>query len=373
MSVLDNLNTEDQSSYVNAVNEIVGKRTISEAIGAPLNKADKWTDMESKINGLLSTFKTNMMLNGVTVESGDKFKQLIDKIKTLNEGETKGIKFAEGAITTPTLVSTVRSQRMTFNEPLDFVPSIVFISFSGYSVLATGYLTNCTVCSSYANSSSNVCATLNSYINGIDNTGFNFNYSVNQNTTLQSAKWHAIGVGEEDTTLRDTLASILENKGVDVTEDDDMASLITKVDSIQSFKVNAGTSVTAYNWNGDNTSVKTIGTGSATVTHNSLKWKSSWDGTYSILYIPNIIDYSGYGMRATFYYKILDASGNEILTSNNYTGNDGTNVINNVNVTLQKDQSIQIYISATAGDNGCKIYGGQFYVRCSIDLGGTTI
>ena len=35
--------------------------------------------------------------------------------------------------------------------------------------------------------------------------------------------------GGEDTTLRDLLASILENKGVDVTEEDDMASLISKV------------------------------------------------------------------------------------------------------------------------------------------------
>ena len=42
---------------------------------------------------------------------------------------------------------------------------------------------------------------------------------------------YAIGVGEEDTTLRDSLASILEEEGVSVTEEDDMASLITKVDS----------------------------------------------------------------------------------------------------------------------------------------------
>ena len=44
---------------------------------------------------------------------------------------------------------------------------------------------------------------------------------------------YAIGVGEEDTTLRDSLASILENKGVSVTPEDDIASLITKVDSMR--------------------------------------------------------------------------------------------------------------------------------------------
>ena len=193
------------------------------------------------------------------------------------------------------------------------------------------------------------------------------------NDTISAKDTEINNLVASETTNKTNLATVLTNKGVNASSDETMSSLITKVDSIQSFKINAGTSVTLYSWNGDNTSVKTIGTGSATVTHDSLKWKSSWDGTFSILYIPNIMNYSGYGMSATFYYKILDASGNAILTSDNYTGNDGANVINNVSVTLQKDQSVQVYISATAGDNGCKIYGGQFYVKCSIDLGGTTI
>jgi hypothetical protein len=42
--------------------------------------------------------------------------------------------------------------------------------------------------------------------------------------------WYAIGVGEEDTTLRDSLASILQEEGVSVSDEDDMASLIGKVD-----------------------------------------------------------------------------------------------------------------------------------------------
>ena len=53
------------------------------------------------------------------------------------------------------------------------------------------------------------------------------NYTTDYAVDIQ---WYAIGVGEEDTSLRDSLADILENKGVDVTEEDDMASLITKVD-----------------------------------------------------------------------------------------------------------------------------------------------
>jgi hypothetical protein len=54
--------------------------------------------------------------------------------------------------------------------------------------------------------------------------------SVGGDVTNIKYSWYAIGVGEEDTALRDSLASTLENKGVNVTEEDDIASLISKVD-----------------------------------------------------------------------------------------------------------------------------------------------
>ena len=76
------LNTEN-NTIVGALAEIVGKKEIANAIGEPLAETDKFTEMSSEINGLLSTFKTNMMNAGVVVESGDKFKSLIDKIKGL--------------------------------------------------------------------------------------------------------------------------------------------------------------------------------------------------------------------------------------------------------------------------------------------------
>jgi hypothetical protein len=65
---------------INKEDSNAGKQLIANAIGEPLNAEDTFSAMSSDINGLLSTFKTNMMNNGVTVESGDKFKQLIDKI-----------------------------------------------------------------------------------------------------------------------------------------------------------------------------------------------------------------------------------------------------------------------------------------------------
>jgi hypothetical protein len=47
---------------------------------------------------------------------------------------------------------------------------------------------------------------------------------------IPGIQYYAIGVGEKDTTLRDSLADILIDEGVIVPEEDDMATLITKVD-----------------------------------------------------------------------------------------------------------------------------------------------
>ena len=76
-----------------------GKQLIANAIGEPVSAEDTFSAMSNDINSLLSTFKTNMMNNGITVESGDKFKQLIDKIATMvEEGEGKGIQMTSGEI-----------------------------------------------------------------------------------------------------------------------------------------------------------------------------------------------------------------------------------------------------------------------------------
>ena len=66
--------------------------------------------------------------------------------------------------------------------------------------------------------------------NSFSITGINSQYVHTIIPSGAKIKWYAIGVGEEDTTLRDSLASILQEEGVSVTEEDDMASLISKVD-----------------------------------------------------------------------------------------------------------------------------------------------
>ena len=228
------LNTENKT-IVGALAEIVGKKEIANAIGEPLAETDKFTEMSSEINGLLSTFKTNMMNAGVVVESGDKFKALIDKIKGLTEGEgNKGIQFAEGDLNVN--IPYNNSQWLDAGEivvplTLDFTPTYIFIDISIYNSNLELYNNDFYI--SNMLSSKIVSGNVNGYfsLKNVSSDGFTISYPRRPpNYVTITNKYYAIGVGEEDTSLRDSLADILEDEGVDVTEEDDMASLITKVD-----------------------------------------------------------------------------------------------------------------------------------------------
>ena len=241
--VIDSLKT-DSKSIVGAINELFqsannGKELIASAIGEPVSAEDTFSAMSSDINGLLSTFKTNMMNNGVTVESGDKFKSLIDKIATMvEEGEGKGIQFAEGEFSA-TLES---SDSVRVDYDFGFTPTIVFVNVSKTMCLDEDYISyteNPNACASSVSQSRIPIYAGSNYlynsgyvsIKNITDTGFDIVSTAPIDNYIYVDHWYAIGVGEEDTTLRDSLASILEEEGVSVTEEDDMASLISKVDS----------------------------------------------------------------------------------------------------------------------------------------------
>ena len=246
---LDSLETDAKGNMVQAINELAdkidteiaeGKELIANAVGEPLTTEESFDEMSSDINGLLSTFKANMMNNGITVESSDRFKSLIDKIATLADNEGKGLKYATG---TGSRVPTNSS--ITINTNLDFVPTVLFCHFPilRYQSDSSGndQHANVCICSNFPTLDNKWAATdwdkliisnitKNSFkLTATPAYGGDYGYKV---WTEGDTTWYAIGVGEEDTTLRDSLADILENKGVDVTEEDDMASLITKVDSI---------------------------------------------------------------------------------------------------------------------------------------------
>ena len=238
----------ESKDVIGAINELFqsannGKELIANAIGEPLDASDTFSAMSNDINSLLSTFKTNMMNNGITVESSDKFKQLIDKIATMvEEGSGKGIQFAEGNLYETTLSSygTVKYSE-TFSTNLDFIPTLIFIG--PVTVMGRNYDYSEQVNKLYISNlnSTYVRSTTEQYVEiiNISENSFTINFWAANNSSYygrvyltNDTKYYAIGIGEEDTTLRDSLADILENKGVDITEEDDMASLITKVDNI---------------------------------------------------------------------------------------------------------------------------------------------
>ena len=243
--VIDSLKT-DSKSIVGAINELFqsannGKELIANAIGEPLDASDTFSAMSTDINGLLSTFKTNMMNNGVMVESNDKFKSLIDKISTIvEEGGGKGIQIANGESTSISYSETADASLIVSN--LNFKPTIIIGIYSTWIILYSSdtYFYSYPEYILFApGTGGHIGSIMYSNINKhtkfyVNNTGFCLPLVPNSYNsypvTSTNVKWLAIGVGEEDTTLRDSLASILEEEGVDVTEEDDMASLITKVD-----------------------------------------------------------------------------------------------------------------------------------------------
>ena len=249
----DTLSTNSQT-LSGAINELFqsannGKELIASSIGEPLSSEQTFNAMSNDINGLLSTFKTNMMKNGITVEGGDKFKQLIDKISTMvEEGSGKGIQFASGKIPNiTTQVNETKSISLPLNG-LTFQPTYLFITiktiaydFGSSSYDTTSFILDNIITTSTAKTKwidpNNGRFAIGAYISNITNASCTLTYVTETAlssmgvTGLRDIIYYAIGVGEEDTTLRDSLASILQDSGINVTEEDDMASLITKVDT----------------------------------------------------------------------------------------------------------------------------------------------
>ena len=247
----DTLSTNSQT-LSGAINELFqsannGKELIASSIGEPLSSNQTFQAMSNDINSLLSTFKTNMMNNGVTVNSGDRFKALIDKIATLSDNEGKGVQFASGSIPN---ITTQGNETKSISLPLNgltFQPTYLFITIKtiAYTLSGSSYDTVSFVIDN--STTSTVKATwigygtiaIGAYISNITNASCTLTYVTETSssygstgvTGLRDITYYAIGVGEEDTTLRDSLASVLQDSGVDVTEEDDMASLITKVDT----------------------------------------------------------------------------------------------------------------------------------------------
>ena len=247
---INDLETDDKSNIINAVNSLMVDRVdnaenigkLADAIGEPVTANHSVDEVVEGLGELLSTFKTNMMNSGVVVESSDKFKALIDKIEGLIEGEgNKGIKFASGTVA----CDDITQDYFYKINNIGFKPTILLMSTSDItSTSSTPYYKG--IFYNGLESETEYVCYINDYsstenrsiqsiefitdVTFINEDSVTLRYYVNGYEATDDFKWYAIGVGEEDTTLRDSLASILEEEGVSVTEEDDMASLISKVD-----------------------------------------------------------------------------------------------------------------------------------------------
>lgn len=318
IGTLSNLKTSAKDSLVSAVNELFqsannGKQLIADAIGTPLSSSDTFSAMNNSINNLLSTFKTNMMKNGVAVTSEDKFKTLIDKIAALSDSDGKGTQYAEGTLSYKwdPINDYGDTYRTTVNTNLGFVPTLIFVKCSIYDDKNNYYVDNGWV------SNLNVLQSNNRYTNGnitklsikdITAKSFILEHYSGVYTGVTCSKWYAVGVGEEDTTLRDSLASILQKEGVTITDGDDMASLITKADEefSKQYKIVPGTTITFKTLQYTNT-VKSA----AWVEFYNYTMYQMPEGTYTI---KATWKYSTASCKATIKISVL--SGSTVLSTN---------------------------------------------------------
>jgi hypothetical protein len=279
---ISQLNT-DSKDLVGAINELFqnannGKELIADAIGEPLNSNDTFSAMSDKIINLLYKFRTNMANSGVVVEGGDNFEQLIDKITIMAE-EGKGVRYNAGAYS----LGEVRTfdefyggqwadcDYQSINIPKAFDMNFIYVytdynypiidpdSGRTYDVYAMDCIIYDPLVQTLDDGTPYVFAhniydvydaetgeqhnwgNWSTYVKLIDDTDHvslpligSYYMEPNplsyDNITFNS--YYAVGFGEEDTKLRNSLASILQDEGVSVTEEDNMDSLIAKVDTV---------------------------------------------------------------------------------------------------------------------------------------------
>ena len=80
------LSTENTKTIVAALNEILGKDIICNAVGSPLLTTDTFAELGEKINVMVSDFKAKLLGLGVSVSSIDKIAVLIEKMGEIDLG-----------------------------------------------------------------------------------------------------------------------------------------------------------------------------------------------------------------------------------------------------------------------------------------------
>ena len=233
------LETEVNTDIISAVNSLMVDRVdniesigkLAEAIGEPVTASDSIDEVVDKVDELVTSFKSKVLNAGIMYESGDKFKELIAKLEGLvaGEGGNNGLQLAMGE---GNVIGGDDGYQYFQVRNLEFKPDVViiyertnFVMYNGlkdennfYYVLPGG-----------DTSIADIIPMGGSIF--VDANGFSFSDTTAEINDVFT--YYAIGVGEgqEDSTLLETLKSILSDEQVEVSDEDTMADLIVKVDS----------------------------------------------------------------------------------------------------------------------------------------------
>lgn len=276
-SKMSELEGKINEAFQNANN---GKNLIATAIGAPLSGNDTFSAMSDKINGLTNDFKDALSNSGVEISDTDKLQDLIAKIEEAGNSESQ-MQTLTGQIIpafvykrmTLTLTAYEMGEQIAdsqiieedipcFTVPLSLEPTTIMAEIettmtsepdaeTGYSLTAvfsqeyyyniavSNLLTSTTTVSVAGSDTINYIVTSElyregqtlflPYILGVE-LGEEDPQEIFNNITRNYYIITGGGAGE-DNALRNFVASLLTDKGVYVTQQDDLASLLNKVDT----------------------------------------------------------------------------------------------------------------------------------------------
>jgi hypothetical protein len=243
----NNLQTTDKT-IVGAINELFqsannGKELIANAIGEPISDEDTFSAMSEKIDTLTKTFRGNLIECGVSVNSNDKLKILIDKLHDIIRiiGGV-GLRFSEGNALNMSTTGSQPTTKQTVSHNMRFIPTYVFVNISQAYTLNLN--TNVITSNLNATEINNQTYVTVVKVDNLTTNTFDISVTDDQGCNLSGLTWYAIGVGEEDTTVRDLLVEMLVKEGVSVSDDDNILVLLEKIaNELTKQVVPAGTAV----------------------------------------------------------------------------------------------------------------------------------
>lgn len=168
------------------------KQKLANAIGEPVTNNDNVNEVCNKLNGLISSFKTALMNNEVSVGTNDKFKQLIEKVALIDKGK----KYAEGTYRDFTEYLTTGGTTIEVPYELNFTPTLIFVKFDYINNTAGNTIKNAVI-SNKGNGNGQFYMNygLKFNISDITSRSFSmtFSYGGNSNITFQGITWYVIG------------------------------------------------------------------------------------------------------------------------------------------------------------------------------------